>query len=63
MTYQIEAAREILAGIYEGIGDRHIGRALQARIDELEGQIAAYDGPSCHCGAAHHGGDCMCFEN
>lgn len=64
MSLQSQAAEEILAGMYAGLRGRTPNPAVQAKIDELEAQIeAGRNDRRCRCGAIHHGGDCMCFED
>jgi len=61
-SIQANAAREILAGVYEGLGYREPSPALQDYIRELREQIQNDRGQPCYCQAHIHGGDCMCNE-
>jgi hypothetical protein len=57
------AAEEMLAGIYEALGDREPNEQLQKKIDELEKQARQTDWSTrCRCGAWESGHDCMCNE-
>lgn len=53
------AAREILAGIYDGLGHREPSPALARKIEELEDQI---EQGRDECGCHARGWDCMHFE-
>jgi len=61
-SIQANAAKEILRGVYEALGDREPNESTRRYIHELREQVASDNGPNCRCGAHNHGGDCMCNE-
>jgi len=74
-NYRINAAREVLSGMMEGVNyayahGREPSESLMLDIREREQEIEdmershneQHGGRQCHCNAHIHGGDCMCFE-